>query len=85
MAANNVPIKHAINFILNVILICYCHSQRSALSHFQSNYLQLQYYAHVLPFWYQDINMCIMEKQGWEKICELGVGMNIEYESHTSG
>ena len=60
MAANNAPIKHAINFIVNVILICYCHSQRSGLSHFQSNYLQIQYYAHILPFWYQDSNMYLL-------------------------
>lgn len=84
MAANNALIKQAINFMVNVILTCYCHSQRSGVSHFQSNYLQLQYYAHVLPFWYQDINMRIMETKGWEKICELGVGINMEYESHAS-
>jgi hypothetical protein len=60
MAANNALIKHVINFIMNAILICYCHSHRSGLSHFQSNYLQLHYYAHILPFWYQDINMFLL-------------------------
>lgn len=57
MTASTLQIYSALNYIMNVILICCCHSQVLELSHI-SNYSLLIHVLQFYPiFWWQYMNV----------------------------